>query len=178
MYTVPQDAIVQSNPDRTFQDMRKYIADGMKSAEKISYIQDKVIMEDISIGCGSMQSDYPLLWTETRQLQTPTDASNCNNSTNFFCWMQCRDIPRVDEAASLIKKGNSLYCMNVDMYNSTSNAKDAYENCVPYDHNSKCKGLWIPTVTGIQAYPVIVEKEYVFVLCLKYSVTILFDLTN
>ena len=119
MYLVPQDAIIQDFPVKTFADMRKAMVLNGKKRTKFHDLEgDDVKIDDISIGCGS--SSATPSWTtfggstriNRRRLGMVDDASACNNATNFFCWMSCLAIPDVDMAKEKIMEGNSLYCLD------------------------------------------------------------------
>lgn len=79
------------------------------------------------------------------------DASQCNNSTNFFCWMTCMDIPDVDQAELYVEAGYSLYCVDEPLLDSSGgDVAKAHEQCVGI-HNMACVGSWQKTVDGVPA---------------------------
>jgi len=86
------------------------------------------------------------------------DPSMCNNVTNFFCWMTCMDIPKVDEAELYIDAGYSLYCVDESVLDQTGNVSAAYEPCVDR-HNMACKGEWEKTVNGVPAANIDLSKN-------------------
>eukprot|EP00536_Pseudo-nitzschia_multiseries_P007988 jgi/Psemu1/66314/estExt_Genemark1.C_1940036 len=85
------------------------------------------------------------------------DPSMCNNVTNFFCWMTCMDIPKVDQADIYVDAGYSLYCVDEAIMaassdnnnnNNNNNIAKAHEACEKI-HNPACKGAWEKTVDGV-----------------------------
>jgi hypothetical protein len=110
----------------------------------------------VSIGCGSGSTlDSQTAPARRRRLQTHADPSECNNSTNFFCWMSCLDIPSYQEAESYENEGYSLYCLDPAVLAQTDSVSKAMEPC-PYGvHNSNCIGKWHKTAPGVPATKVI-----------------------
>ena len=126
--------------------------------------------DSISIGCGSSASsvmvpnesknlpkntnknkDHPIeSLSFRRRLQMVGSPSDCNNSTNFFCWMSCLDIPDVDRAESYITSGYSLYCLDPSVLSlSGHDVSQAVSEC-PYGvHNAKCLGSWQISVPNV-----------------------------
>ena len=69
----------------------------------------------VSIGCGAAPDLSPspagdlagnLVAPSRRRLQHATDGRHCNNSTNFYCWMNCVDIPDGDNIAAHVERGS------------------------------------------------------------------------
>jgi hypothetical protein len=133
--------------------------------------------DDIVIGCGNSynsqdhhrrRSDQEATTTTTRRrrrrLQHVSSPENCNNSTNFFCWMSCLDIPQAQDARGYLNEGYSLYCLDPTVLASTGNrvsqatqtCNDASTGNVGGAMNSNCVGSWQPTAPGIVAQPVVV----------------------
>ena len=99
------------------------------------------------------QSELPQLQPlqqQRRRLQHQ-DPAACNNRTNFFCWMQCLDIPNVDEAQGYVNEGYSLYCLDPSILATTGNrVSSAAEPCLNGNvHNQNCMGSWQPTAPGV-----------------------------
>lgn len=157
---VPESAIIQDTPARTFGDM--------KNNMKISGAHQRVYgeggdHETVAIGCGPAEpisstflvknqlldaelGDAPM---RRRRLQHVSDASYCNNATNFFCWVQCLDIPNYQQAEGYITEGLSLYCMDPGILASSGNqVSKAIEPCGDFVHNSNCMGVWHTTAAG------------------------------
>lgn len=85
-----------------------------------------------------------------RRLQMQ-DPAGCNNSTNFFCWMTCMEIPDADEAELYVEAGYSLYCVDEPVMSSSGgDVEKAHEQCVGR-HNKACVGSWQKTVDGVPA---------------------------
>jgi hypothetical protein len=161
VYLVPEGAIIQSTPERTFGDMKR----------NMIYSKDRVHAgsEDISVGCGhdSVDPSAPLAksptslesttHTERRRLQHVQNGDACNNSTNFFCWFQCIEIPDYKQAQGYINEGYSLYCLDPATLAASSNrVSAATAPCQEgYVHNPYCVGSWQPTAAGVTAIPVV-----------------------
>ena len=178
MHLVPQDAIVQDFPQRTFADMRKAMVFHGSKHPTYSSIEgeDVVIDDDVSIGCG-VSSAPTSLWSanggETsinrRRLQMVDDASACNNITNFYCWMSCLAIPDASTASAKMKDGYSLYCLDESELASTNNVTAAYQQCNTFGlHNDGCAGTWLPTVADVPSQEVIVDEEKIAASPMKF----------
>ena len=162
VHLVPESAIIQEHPPKTFRDMNK----SMTLSSKRVYGQGDSA-DSISIGCGSASADstvsspnfsklpFPIA-SSRRRLQMVGSPSDCNNSTNFFCWMSCLDIPNVDRAEAYVTSGYSLYCLDPSALSSSNhNVAEAVAEC-PYGvHNAKCLGSWQFTVPGVPSTQVI-----------------------
>lgn len=98
-----------------------------------------------------------------RRLQHVQNANACNNSTNFFCWMQCLDIPSADQAQGYVNEGYSLYCLDPAILASSGNrVSNAAAPCrVGYVHNANCQGSWQPTAPGVVSADVKVDTDAV-----------------
>jgi hypothetical protein len=149
---VPESAIIQTSPDRTFGDMKKnMVLTGQKHRE---YGHEDT-PEVVSIGCGPSVVDDNQgsgidVTPQRRRMQHATDATACNNSTNFFCWMRCLDIPKHEQAPSFVNEGYSLYCLDPGILASSGNkVSSAVEPCLGFVHNSNCMGVWQPTAPGV-----------------------------
>ncbi|GKY95769.1 hypothetical protein MPSEU_000538100 [Mayamaea pseudoterrestris] len=159
MHLVPDGAIIQSSPEQTFGDMKQ----SMRYNKDRGYLES----EGVSIGCGS-ESVEPLdaaiqslesssiQSTDRRRLQHVQNADACNNSTNFFCWMQCLEVPDFKQAEGYLREGYSLYCLDPATLAASSNrVSAAVEPCQDgYVHNAYCTGSWQPTAPGVTAIPV------------------------
>ena len=178
MYLVPQDAIIQDFPLRTFADMRKAMVLHGSNSQTYSSIEgeDVVIDDDVSIGCG-VSSASSTLWSaqggETRinrrRLQMVDDASACNNVTNFYCWMSCLSIPDSSDAGEKMKDGYSLYCLDESELATTNNVTSAYIQCNTFGlHNDGCAGKWLPTVPDVPSQEVIVDEETIAATPMKF----------
>jgi len=120
--------------------------------------------ESVPLGCGSVPAprhDEPIngMGFELEEAQTTSrrrrhlvmqDASICNNVTNFFCWMTCMDIPKVEEAGVYLDAGYSLYCVDESVLRSTDDLGTAVDECVDV-HNMGCTGLWEPSVAEVDS---------------------------
>lgn len=161
---VPESAIIQTSPDRTFGDMKKNMV--MTGKKRREYGHEDT-PEVVSIGCGPainvaekqskrLDTAHDLLdITPRRRVQHVDDASACNNATNFFCWVRCLDIPSYDQAPSYDKEGYSLYCLDPGILARSGNVvSEAVEPCGDFVHNSNCMGVWQPTAPGIFAQEV------------------------
>lgn len=178
MHLVPQDAIIQDFPQRTFADMRKAVVLHGSRGQTYANIEgeDVVIDDDVSIGCG-VSSTSSSLWSSNggetrinrRRLQMVDDASACNNVTNFFCWMSCLSIPDASNASEKIKDGYSLYCLDESELATTSNVSAAYKQCNTFGlHNDACAGTWLPTVPDVPSQEIIVDKEIIAATPMKF----------
>ncbi len=161
MHLVPESAVIQDSPPQTFRDMKK----SMTLSSKRVYGQGEGI-DSISIGCGltsaisslkvSSQA-FTAMNSSRRRLQMVGGPGDCNNSTNFFCWMSCLDIPDVDRAEAYATSGYSLYCLDPSALSSSTDdtVAQAVAEC-PYGvHNAKCLGSWQISVPGVPSTPVV-----------------------
>jgi len=119
--------------------------------------------DTISLGCGGVpavpqteEDDETELFElegvattarRNRRLQMQ-DAAMCNNVTNFFCWMTCMDIPKIDQAELFLEANYNLYCLDNSVMRSTGSMASAHEACVNR-HNMGCNGQWEKTMEGI-----------------------------
>jgi Ctr copper transporter family len=166
VYMVPESAIIQKDPPRTLAQMKASLTLSLSS--NLDDHNDEAA-DSISIGCGSvpisrdeleMSRRLPQRVISRRRLQHVGGPEDCNNSTNFFCWMSCLDIPDVDKAEDYEKAGYSLYCLDPSVLAlSGSTLSQAVEEC-PYGvHNAKCLGSWQFTVPGIPSTTVKVKSN-------------------
>ena len=156
---VPENAIIQESPPKTFRDMKKSMT---LSADRVYGEGDST--DSISIGCGSASATlapnfsklpYPIA-PARRRLQMVGSAGDCNNSTNFFCWMSCLDIPDVDRAEAYETSGYSLYCLDPSVLSTSGhNVAQAVDECPNDVHNARCLGSWQFTVPGVPSSPVV-----------------------
>lgn len=177
MHLVPQDAIIQDFPQRTFADMRKAMVLQGATAKRYKDISSSDIdTSSVAVGCGSSSStfsDTNSLRIDRRRLEMVEDARSCNNVTNFFCWMSCLEIPEADKAKDFIDDGYSLYCLDpatlLKNNNSVAVATDVCNSggVVGGAHNDACIGAWQPTVPGIpsqdvKSSPSAVEESFCY----------------
>jgi len=144
MYLVPEKAIIDKDSKSTFEDMRssmiirhpKHISNHNNSNDNYN------INESISIGCGDSHSSNNKLSSASsslqqsrsvveRRLQTHVDASVCNNSTNFYCWMSCIDVPNTD--ATILDEG-------IDA--AVTSCSDIKTGAPGGAMNTNCIGVW------------------------------------
>ena len=169
MHLVPDRAIVQSHPAvRTFADMRGAVALGAGPASSFRYgdgLGSEGGTTGVSIGCGAAPDLSPspagdlagnLVAPSRRRLQHATDGRHCNNSTNFYCWMNCVDIPDGDNIAAHVERGESLYCLDEAVLDGTQRVAAAVGKCEdPYTGipggamDPGCVGRWKLTVPGV-----------------------------
>jgi hypothetical protein len=163
---VPESAIVQKDPPRTLAQMRASLTLSFSSNDGD---QNNELSHVINIGCGSVSSSRDDLKLSRylsqkvisrRRLQHVGGPEDCNNSTNFFCWMSCLDIPDVDKAEDYEKAGYSLYCLDPSVLALSGATLSQAVNECPYGvHNAKCLGSWQITVTGIPSTTVKVNRS-------------------
>jgi hypothetical protein len=162
MHLVPERAIIQESQSQkfTFADMRQSMV--LQNQHYTFSATTNNPSEDVAIGCGSIslpassnntRNDISsiLLPQRRRRLQMVPDPSHCNNSTNFYCWMSCLDIPDASNAELHLENGESLYCTD-----SAENIESGVENCEdPYvgipgsAMNFDCIGVWHATAFGV-----------------------------
>jgi Ctr copper transporter family len=127
-----------------------------------------------SIGCGFSAKDNDQIIRDPlgnadmtspsrrrRRLQHVSSPGECNNVTNFFCWMQCVEVPNHEQARGYVNEGYSLYCLDPATLASTGNrVSSAAAPCESgWVHNAACQGSWQPTAPGVIAYPLNVEAQ-------------------
>lgn len=172
MHLVPESAIIQKVPQRTFADMRNAVG-GLMSHKNSRASSDESSEADLdlTIGCGnSYAHNYNdehnqdlVSMSQRRRLQHVDGPSACNNRTNFFCWMSCLDIPEANSAEAYINEGYSLYCLDPSVLASTGNKiSDAQKPC--YEQGvlglamvPACMGVWQKTAPSVPAQEVYVE---------------------
>ena len=162
---VPESAIVQKDPPRTLAQMRASLT--LSFSSNLGDRNDE-IADVVSIGCGAVPSSRDdsklsrhLLQKviSRRRLQHVGGPEDCNNSTNFFCWMSCLDIPDVDKAEDYEKSGYSLYCLDPSVLALSGSTLQAVGEC-PYGvHNAKCLGSWQITAPGVPSTAVKVTSN-------------------
>jgi len=136
--------------------------------------------QGVAIGCGPVPDDHESagiapeveLFGSTpkrRRLQHVQDAFACNNATNFFCWMQCLDIPNYQQAEGYVNEGYSLYCLDPAILARSGNqVSKAMAPCKGQIHNSNCMGVWTATAPGIPGQKVVYNStasNYADVYC-------------
>jgi len=171
VHLVPDHAIVQTIPTtKTFRDLKQSVM--TTSIELATGRQDERTIQRLtspSVGCGDVvhENDVydedksplyshqhgvsPATITQRRRLQHVGSPSDCNNSTNFFCWYQCLDIPNADQVEGYLNEGYSLYCLDPAVLASSGNkVSSATDPCEEgYVHNGACRGSWQPTAPGV-----------------------------
>jgi len=155
MHLVPDHSIIQTYPKlQTFSDMKQHMVLSSSSRKQQEFGNDNVV----SIGCGVENSitDNELLplsldRRRRRRLQHAADPSACNNSTNFFCWMQCVEIPNANQLEQYVQEDYSLYCLDPAILASSGNSvTKATAPCKNGKiHNSNCQGSWQRTAPGV-----------------------------
>jgi len=103
----------------------------------------------------------PVSFDETAQLPQAermlqqddhTIPSDCNNSTNFFCWNKCLKFPETNVSVS------SLYCLDPARVTADGNITSAYDACAGgFIHNPECEGAWYPTDSDIPGYDLVTD---------------------
>jgi len=83
----------------------------------------------------------------------------CNNATNFFCWMTCMDIPKVDQAELYVEAGYSLYCVDETIMASSNNDVTRANEACSTTHNSACRGAWEKTVDGVPGVEIVATAD-------------------
>jgi hypothetical protein len=165
MYLVPESAMIYGA--KTLRDVRSALSWSKLSKNEVPE-QDMDLTMVSALGCGI--SDAPMMaWngediveiaTMRRRMQHQ-DPSTCNNVTNFFCWMQCLEIPNADQAQGYVNEGYSLYCLDPAVLASSGNqVSEAAAPCEDgYVHNANCLGSWQPTAPGVPAAVVNVTAD-------------------
>ena len=168
MHLVPEIAYVQREPLRTFDEMRQAMVLTREKMASRRFADLPGSDEDISVGCGNVnlpfrsQSGLSSV-SPRRRLQHVEGPQSCNNSTNFFCWMSCLDIPDAKSAQGYINEGYSLYCLDPSVLASSGNrVSEAVKPCtengkVGTAMNTNCMGKWEPTAPGVYAQEVTVQ---------------------
>ena len=166
VHTVPQDAIIQDFPQRTFADMRESMVLGIN--KKNTFYQDEDDdVHRVAIGCGASlppSSTSPAytgdIRINRRRLGMVDNGNACNNVTNFFCWMSCLDIPQAKNATDLVSEGYSLYCVDPQVLSQTDDVSKASKECAGgFNHNAACMGSWEKTAPGVPAASVVVDQD-------------------
>jgi len=164
MHLVPQGAIVEQNPKLlTFGDMKK-------SMGQFGNMQDE---SDIGMGCGNSYTknlspfltksddiDNVQLSSAYRRRLATVGPADCNNSTNLFCWMNCRDIPDDDGIVTdRLEEGESVYCLDPAVLSNTKDLRAAVDACadsftksVGGNHQESCANTWYSTEAGVPTY--------------------------
>ena len=156
VHLVPESAIIQYNPPRTL----KQLQQSMVLTKDRKFGRANSQQEDhASIGCGDgpastsiNDDDSPSSIVEAlprHRLQVMTDASDCNNVTNFFCWMSCLDVPDADRASAYVREGYSLYCVDPSILDAGKSIQNAMDPCLGEVHNYNCLGRWELTAPGV-----------------------------
>jgi hypothetical protein len=112
-------------------------------------------------------TNHPLLITNmTNQprcrLANAQNAGACNNTTNFYCWMSCLDIPNANTAQAYINENYELYCLDPAVLAATLQVSKAVEprneaGATRFATNTSCLGMWQPQVPNVPSQQVIFE---------------------
>lgn len=170
MNLVPDNAVIQSYPVvRTFSDMKTSMILSSSSPFQEHSVMKNQHESDAVLGCGHYydeEIEEEFIHQNSLSTSSPTrrrvqhmDPSSCDNVTNFFCWMTCVDIPDLDGAQTkLYEQGESLYCLDEAILDA-GNVEKAISTCDEGRYmSSKCVGSWQPTVSGLPASPLVIEK--------------------
>jgi len=104
---------------------------------------------------GDGANSPPLALTRVRLLNTEADGpADCDNTTSFFCWYRCMDIPDHDQVEMHFAEGRSLYCLDPEILaSSAQSVPDATEPCEGgFAHVPACEGGWVETDAGVPGY--------------------------
>jgi len=159
MNLVPETALVYGG--KSLREIKQSLALSNQHKNDYQPPSESTLSSSMALGCGSVaaspheESDGSVFELENveatnrrqRRLQMQ-DASQCNNVTNFFCWMTCVDIPKRDQAELFLEAGYSLYCVDRSVKASTDSMSDAYDACIGR-HNMECTGVWEKNVEGV-----------------------------
>jgi hypothetical protein len=159
VHLVPQTALIQEQPyPLTFADMKQGMASGYGRPVKRTFEQsapNQESLNEVSVGCGfASQHEHLSVGdhgedvaqiSRRRRLEMVPDATYCNNSTNFFCWMSCLEIPN-EENIDVYSKNDEprLYCMDTTVGSADKAAVDA----CGLHHNTNCVGVWNSPIEG------------------------------
>lgn len=179
MHLVPTQAIVQTSPTkRTFSEMRSSaVADGFEGETSSS-------LSDVSIGCGddafvdnaisdatgSGRAHRPNVVSHRRRRRVSDnsghqhqDVSDCDNQTNFYCWLKCSASGIVPENKELstqehLDSGRLVYCVDKGVLDDTNDVQGAVDACtseadvVGGKVNMNCTNLWLSVSDGTFSY--------------------------
>lgn len=164
MYLVPETAMIYGT--KTLKDFRTSLSWSSSIKGDVSIDNDTM-----ALGCGSSDPNFLLPsqfaigdngWdvAPSRRRMQHQDPSACNNVTNFFCWMQCLEIPSANQAQGYVNEGYSLYCLDPAVLASTGRVSDAAAPCeAGFVHNANCLGIWEPTAPGVPTAKVNVTAD-------------------
>lgn len=171
MYLVHGDALIQKN--QTFSGLKRTsFSHTISRTFGNSNVHDHQ-EEAILIGCGAgtvvdenavtvdlHSESYNQLSISRRRLQHVGGPDDCNNDSNFFCWMSCLEVDgnSVSTQAHL-QNGEALYCLNPAILAETNDVGYAVEVCSdPLTGiaggimDERCGNYWLPKVEGIQSH--------------------------
>jgi len=168
MNLVPETALIYGG--KSLRDVKKSLS--LSHVHKTDYQPSSALSSissggSMSLGCGGVaaspqeeeQAEGRFFVDELEDVRTTShrqrhlqmqDASMCNNVTNFFCWMTCMDIPKVDQAPLYLEADYSLYCVDDSVMRSSGNLANAHSACIGR-HNMGCMGEWEKTIDGVPA---------------------------
>lgn len=168
MYLVPENAMIYGT--KTLKEVRSSLSWSLSSKSKME-VEDSGSTA-MTLGCANSEPTFdttePHSWTEDdmdavpkRRRMQHQDPSACNNVTNFFCWMQCLEIPSANQAEGYVNEGYSLYCLDPAILASSGNrVSEAAAPCeAGFVHNANCLGSWQPTAPGVPAATVNVTAD-------------------
>jgi len=160
MNLVPENALVYGG--KTLRDVKQSLSLSHQHKTDYQPSSDVPSGNSISLGCdvvvaapheeqaGGLELESAQTTDRRRRHLQMQDASMCNNVTNFYCWMTCMDIPKVDQAPLYLEAGYSLYCADKSILKSSGKLSTAHEACIDV-HNMGCSGEWEKTVEGVEA---------------------------
>jgi len=170
MNLVPETALIYGG--KSLRDVKKSLSLSYQHKTDYQSPTEPLFSSEMSLGCGGApvslmapKEEQELAgFFEVEEGRTTArrqrhlsmqDPSMCNNVTNFYCWMTCMDIPKVDQAELFLEAGYSLYCVEKSIMGSsgTSDSKTlatAHDACVGV-HNMACTGEWEKTVEAVPA---------------------------
>jgi len=161
VHLVSPESIIDTESQMTFGDLRKQMVLSKQD------VQDKTFptpSSSAALGCetSELPVQQPVVAkAPRRRLHNVEDPSECNNDSNFFCWMSCLDIPDRDNAQNYAKEGYGLYCMDPSI---SSSVEDAVKPCteggvIGLAINTNCIGVWRPTDPNVT--PVQIAEDFV-----------------
>jgi hypothetical protein len=179
MYLVPNDAMVGENV--TFSDLKKHSFSHTMNRR----FGDGNVMErngSVVMGCGMEHSSLKEMHHHEqdsipihhrRRLQHVGGPDDCNNDSNFFCWMSCLEAEDNDlTAQEHLQNGDALYCLNPSILAETNDVALAVTACSDpatgiaggiMDEN--CGNYWLPKVDGVQSHVTSYSYDFVEKYC-------------
>lgn len=161
MYLVPSTAWIRK--DQTLADLRSAMnLSSRHNLDQRAFDDDdsNTKADHVILGSGvwddeedSVEEKEPSLFDisrRRRRLQHVTGPQDCNDETNFYCWMSCLSIPEPEKATVNVQKGLSLYCVDPSQIakHGLSGAQDWCKGpgeIVGSEMNPGCVGVWAKT---------------------------------